>query len=193
LIAFTDHRYHNRDIGGGRHLDIVMKTSMDKGATWSSPEQMVAKGGNGIATSFDCAHGDAAVVVDKKSGRILLMCASGGIGYWESKRGHLLMMGRYYSDGGGRVATSTAAGELFALFEQLINRAERFLAILFGGDAVDTGLDLGEGVVVDAGQLALDPIQETAGLCHQLKLDHLLQVTHRVGLVRHAGSLDELY
>ena len=75
LIAFTDHRYHNRDIGGGRHLDIVMKTSTDKGATWSSPEQMVAKGGNGIATSFDCAHGDAAVVVDRKSGRILLMCA----------------------------------------------------------------------------------------------------------------------
>lgn len=33
LIAFTDHRYHNKDIGGGRHLDIVMKTSMDKGAT----------------------------------------------------------------------------------------------------------------------------------------------------------------
>ena len=102
LIAFTDHRYHNKDIGGGRHLDIVMKTSMDKGATWSSPEQMVAKGGNGIATSFDCAHGDAAVVVDKKSGRILLMCASGGIGYWESKRGNLLMMGRYYSDDEGK-------------------------------------------------------------------------------------------
>ena len=29
LIAFTDHRYHNKDIGGGRHLDIVMKTSTD--------------------------------------------------------------------------------------------------------------------------------------------------------------------
>ncbi len=39
LIAFTDHRYHNKDIGGGRHLDIVMKTSMDKGTTWSSPER----------------------------------------------------------------------------------------------------------------------------------------------------------
>ena len=84
LIAFTDHRYDNKDIGGGRHLDIVMKTSQDKGATWSGPEQMVAKGGNGVATSFDCAHGDAATVVDRKTGRILLMCASGGIGYWES-------------------------------------------------------------------------------------------------------------
>ena len=102
LIAFTDHRYDNRDIGGGRHLDIVMKTSQDKGATWSGPEQMVAKGGNGVATSFDCAHGDAATVVDRKTGRILLMCASGGIGYWESSRKKPIMMGRYYSDDEGK-------------------------------------------------------------------------------------------
>lgn len=102
LIAFTDHRYDNKDIGGGRHLDIVMKTSQDKGATWSGPEQMVAKGGNGVATSFDCAHGDAATVVDGKTGRILLMCASGGIGYWESSRKKPIMMGRYYSDDEGK-------------------------------------------------------------------------------------------
>ncbi len=102
LIAFTDHRYDNKDIGGGRHLDIVMKTSQDKGATWSGPEQMVAKGGNGVATSFDCAHGDAATVVDRKTGRILLMCASGGIGYWESSRKKPIMMGRYYSDDEGK-------------------------------------------------------------------------------------------
>lgn len=102
LIAFTDHRYDNRDIGGGRHLDIVMKTSQDKGVTWSGPEQMVAKGGNGVATSFDCAHGDAATVVDRKTGRILLMCASGGIGYWESSRKKPIMMGRYYSDDEGK-------------------------------------------------------------------------------------------
>ena len=102
LIAFTDHRYDNKDIGSGRHLDIVMKTSQDKGATWSGPEQMVAKGGNGVATSFDCAHGDAATVVDRKTGRILLMCASGGIGYWESSRKKPIMMGRYYSDDEGK-------------------------------------------------------------------------------------------
>lgn len=102
LIAFTDHRYDNRDIGGGRHLDIVMKTSTDKGTTWSGTEQMVAKGGDGVATSFGCAHGDAATVVDRKTGRILLMCASGGIGYWESSRKNPLMMGRYYSDDEGK-------------------------------------------------------------------------------------------
>lgn len=102
LIAFTDHRYDNRDIGGGRHLDIVMKTSTDKGATWTGAEQMVAQGGNGIATSFGCAHGDAATVVDSKTGRILLMCASGGISYWDSSRKSPLMMGRYYSDDEGK-------------------------------------------------------------------------------------------
>ncbi len=102
LIAFTDHRYDDRDIGGGRHLDIVMKTSADKGKTWSGVEQIVAKGGSGVATDFNCAHGDAATVVDRKTGRILLMCASGGIGYWESSRENPLMMGRYYSDDEGK-------------------------------------------------------------------------------------------
>lgn len=30
-IAFTDHRYQNQDIGGGRHLDIVMKVRIADG------------------------------------------------------------------------------------------------------------------------------------------------------------------
>ena len=143
LIAFTDHRYHNQDIGGGRHLDIVMKTSMDKGATWSSPEQMVAKGGNGIATSFDCAHGDAAVVVDKESGRILLMCASGGIGYWESKRGHLLMMGRYYS---GRICQSKQikVGKYYRVYTVLCTRSGN--RILYSDDFGQTWNVLGKNV-----------------------------------------------
>lgn len=106
-IAFTDHRYQNQDIGGGRHLDIVMKESKDCGRNWTSTEKIVAKGGNGIPTSFDCAHGDAATVVDKKSGRILMMCASGGISYWESNRKKPLMMGRYYSDDEGKTWKGT--------------------------------------------------------------------------------------
>lgn len=77
IIAFTDHRYDNKDIGGGRHIDIVMKESTDGGKTWTATEQMVARGGNRIASSFDCAHGDAAVVCDRETGEILLMCASG--------------------------------------------------------------------------------------------------------------------
>lgn len=120
LIAFTDHRYDNRDIGGGRHLDIVMKTSLDKGATWSAGEQMVAKGGSGVATNFDCAHGDAATVVDSKTGRILLMCASGGISYWDSSRKNPLMMGRYYSDDEGKTWTGgEVTNQIYALMPEV--------------------------------------------------------------------------
>lgn len=97
IIAFTDHRYNNKDIGGGRHIDIVMKESKDGGTSWTDKELMVARGGNHIASSFDCAHGDAAVVCDRETGEILLMCASGGIGYWESTREKPQMMGCYRS------------------------------------------------------------------------------------------------
>lgn len=97
IIAFTDHRYDGTDIGWGHHLDIVMKTSCDGGETWSENEQMVAQGGSKVATDFNCGHGDAAVVADNKTGELLLMCASGGISYFDSSREQPIMMGRYYS------------------------------------------------------------------------------------------------
>lgn len=102
IIAFTDHRYDGTDIGWGHHLDIVMKTSCDGGETWSENEQMVAQGGSKVATHFNCGHGDAAVVADNKTGELLLMCASGGISYFDSSREQPIMMGRYCSRDEGR-------------------------------------------------------------------------------------------
>lgn len=102
IIAFTDHRYDGTDIGWGHHLDIVMKTSCDGGKTWSENEQMVAQGGSKVATHFNCGHGDAAVVADNKTGELLLMCASGGISYFDSSREQPIMMGRYCSRDEGK-------------------------------------------------------------------------------------------
>ena len=102
IIAFTDHRYDGTDIGWGHHLDIVMKTSCDGGKTWSENEQMVAQGGSKVATDFNCGHGDAAVVADNKTGELLLMCASGGISYFDSSREQPIMMGRYCSRDEGK-------------------------------------------------------------------------------------------
>lgn len=101
-LAIADHRYDCSDIGNGRHIDIVVKESSDQGLTWSSPERILAKGGNHMAASFDCAHGDAATVVDRETGEILLMCASGGVSFWDSTREHPQMVGRYYSDDEGK-------------------------------------------------------------------------------------------
>lgn len=122
IIAFTDHRYDNKDIGGGRHIDIVMKQSKDGGATWNSDETMVARGGNHIASSFDCAHGDAAVVVDRKTGEILLMCASGGVGYWESTRENPQKMGRYYSaDEGKTWQAKEVTNDVYGLMDDMVS------------------------------------------------------------------------
>lgn len=101
-LAITDHRYDCSDIGNGRHIDVVLKESSDYGKTWSSPERIIARGGNHIADSFDCAHGDAATVVDRETGEILMMCASGGVSFWDSTREYPQMMGRYYSSDEGR-------------------------------------------------------------------------------------------
>lgn len=101
-LAITDHRYDCSDIGNGRHIDVVLKESSDYGKTWSSLERIIARGGNHIADSFDCAHGDAATVVDRETGEVLMMCASGGVSFWDSTREHPQMMGRYYSSDEGR-------------------------------------------------------------------------------------------
>lgn len=102
LIAFSDHRYDGTDIGWGHHIDIVLKASCDGGKTWNQDELMVAKGGSRIETDFDCGHGDAAAVVDCKTGEILVMCASGGIGFWDSNRENPIKVGRYYSNDEGK-------------------------------------------------------------------------------------------
>lgn len=119
-LAIADHRYDCSDIGNGRHIDIVVKESCDQGLTWSSPERIIARGGNHIAASFDCAHGDAATVVDRETGEILLMCASGGVSFWDSTRDHPQMMGRYYSNDEGKTwKGEEVAKEIYELVPDL--------------------------------------------------------------------------
>lgn len=81
LVAFSDYRYGTGDIGTGR-IDIYGKISTDNGATWGN--SFTALSGSNT-TGFTRAHGDAAVVCDRESGKMLMMCASGSIGYSDSK------------------------------------------------------------------------------------------------------------
>ena len=97
IFAFTDFRPCRSDVGGGV-IDVVAKRSTDNGRTWSK-EQTVVKGG-GDNVPFDVAHGDAAVVTDRKTGEMLMMCASGNVWYWQSTLENPNRVGRYYSKDG---------------------------------------------------------------------------------------------
>jgi sialidase-1 len=95
LVAFADYRYGTGDVGSNR-IDIVARTSSDNGTTWGTQYTAVAHTSN--RSGFGYAHGDAAVVTDRGSGEMLLMCASGSTAY----SGTGIKVGRYYSSDNGK-------------------------------------------------------------------------------------------
>lgn len=74
LYAVSDYRYNNgADIGGGQ-IDIRAKKSTDNGLSWGAETKIVSLSGT---SGFNYAHGDAAIVTDRETGEMLLLCASG--------------------------------------------------------------------------------------------------------------------
>ncbi len=107
LWAFTDDRTNaNGDIGTGK-IKIIAKTSTDNGGTWSS-STTIANYKSNATSGFDYAHGDAAVVCDRgNSNNMLMMCASGSIGYPSSTASAPIRVGKYISTDGGSNWTGT--------------------------------------------------------------------------------------
>ena len=124
LWAFTDDRTSaSGDIGKG-NLKIIAKTSTDKGTNWVN-EKTVADFNSSDTSNdnFNYAHGDAAVVCDRETPqKMLMMCASGKIGYGSSTvkpsgsvwNGNLdldlsnaIRVGKYTSSNGGTTWTGT--------------------------------------------------------------------------------------
>ena len=108
LWAFTDDRTNaTGDIGKG-NIKIIAKTSTDNGSTWDSNATTIANYKSSATSGFDYAHGDAAVVCDRgNSNNMLMMCASGSIGYWDSKASAPIRVGKYISTDGGSNWTGT--------------------------------------------------------------------------------------
>ncbi len=94
LVAFGGYLICNADVGNGE-CHIVSKVSTDNGVTWSSAGAMVATG-SGISGADDCGYGDAAVVADRESDRILVMCATGNVVYGNSTREKPIRVARIY-------------------------------------------------------------------------------------------------
>lgn len=76
LMAFCDDRKNNdADIGTDVSHDIVARISTDNGKTWGDIQYILT--GDSKASDYTFSYGDAATVVDRETGEILLMCTAG--------------------------------------------------------------------------------------------------------------------
>ncbi len=115
LIAVADRRYCGFDIGFGR-IDLVARTSRNNGRTWSA--DTVIQRGSGIKGSDDCGYGDAALVADRTSRRVLCMSVTGSTPYINGTREKPNRVARWYSPDGGR--SWTAAEDVTDAFYALL-------------------------------------------------------------------------
>ena len=85
LIAVSDYRYCGADIGFGP-VDLHYRISHDNGRTWGS-EKLLADG-NGTAknNTWNYAFGDCAIVADRNSNEVLVVCVAGKRPYSRSTR-----------------------------------------------------------------------------------------------------------
>ena len=116
LLAIADDRHgSDYDIGGNWGIDIVGRFSSDGGRTWG--ETCMIADGDGRREGFHDSHGDAAAVVDRESGQVLIMCASGKQGFLSSTLHEPLRVGRYTSDSNACVWTGDdVTSDIYGIF-----------------------------------------------------------------------------
>jgi hypothetical protein len=130
VLAINDYRYCGGDIGNGR-IDLYQSYSTDQGLTWSAPDHMrdsvgtpVAQG-TGVGTfdtsleNPDCGFGDAAIVSDCETGRVLVMSVCGHTTFWAARRNNPNQLARWYSEDGGDTWSSyeTITDSIYSLFD----------------------------------------------------------------------------
>lgn len=103
VVAVSDYRYCRFDIGAGR-IDLHFRRSADNGKTWGELYSPATMQGDGDLTPGhqEAGFGDAAIVADRKSHRMLLLTCSGGPLFGYSTEAHHQGMARFYSEDGGK-------------------------------------------------------------------------------------------
>ena len=116
VMAITDDRHRSDfDIGGNHGIDVVGKISDDGGKTWG--ETFMIADGDGQRQGFSDSHGDPAAVVDRETGQLLMMCASGAQGFLQSTLDNPLCVGRYTSDDDGLTWHETdVTSDIYGIF-----------------------------------------------------------------------------
>ncbi|MBQ7878312.1 MAG: exo-alpha-sialidase [Bacteroidaceae bacterium] len=104
LVAVADYRFCRADIGNGR-IDLHCRISDDNGATWGDIFTIISGDGKKIDNnpnkSLMAGYGDPAIVADRESNRILLICVCGYQTYFAATREYPNQVARLYSNDGG--------------------------------------------------------------------------------------------
>ena len=98
VIAVTDYRPCGQDIGYGE-VDLQVRVSSDNGATWGSA--VTIADGTGTSGAFNCGFGDAAVVADRESSKVLVMAVAGNVVYSNGSSSSHNHMARIVSEDNG--------------------------------------------------------------------------------------------
>ena len=107
LLAINDYRPSGADIGYGE-VDIMLRRSFDNGQTWDAP-RCIADGVPANAPSypyFGYGYGDAAVVADRESDEVLIICVSGKVPYPSATASNRPCIARLRSHDGGETWTT---------------------------------------------------------------------------------------
>lgn len=131
VLAVTDSRHTGMgDIGAGR-IDLFLSRSTDNGATWSNPDVLRDASGNAVAQGIgkdnnvnandrrNAGYGDAAIVADRESNDVILLSASGQVGFFGSTRNTPIAVARWYSHDNGTTWTQPddITEQIYSLFD----------------------------------------------------------------------------
>lgn len=130
LIAINDYRYCGADIGNGR-IDLHISVSDDNGATWTEPDLCRDANGNAVTQgdgqgtlataneNRDCGFGDAAIVGDSESSRVLMLSVCGRTPFFSATRQTPNAVARWYSEDGGDTWTQfeDITEQIYSLFD----------------------------------------------------------------------------
>ncbi|UTC89568.1 InlB B-repeat-containing protein [Treponema denticola] len=98
LLAVTDLRYtDNTDLGYGHGIDLLIKRSEDNGKTWSGDTNITK-----IPDGDHNGYGDAAIVADRESDKVLILCVHGNVFYPNGTHSNHLKVIQFVSDDGGK-------------------------------------------------------------------------------------------
>ena len=98
LLAVTDLRYgNNSDLGYGHRIDLLIKRSEDNGKNWSEAVNIT-----NTQPSDQTGYGDAAIVADRESDKVLILCVHGDVRYQDGTATNHQHVIKYISHDGGK-------------------------------------------------------------------------------------------